>query len=141
MRPSWNYVLALRYHHDTLVELRPNIEAPPQNLTRRVHGITSMWWGTTMSSHYRGHGIMSYPNLIHALPTNHEFPMHTNSMSFHINNQSSNISHAKLTTNSLIPTHNIRSTCISTLSMFKTKQTSQSNNQQHSYKEKSKNPS
>jgi len=50
-------------------------------------------------------------------------------MSFRINNQLSNISHAKLNTNSLVPTHNIRSTCISTPFMFKTKQTNQSNNQ------------
>jgi len=27
--PSWNYVLALRHHHDTRVELRPYVEAPP----------------------------------------------------------------------------------------------------------------
>jgi len=83
--------------------IKSNNEAPPWTLTKRVHGITSIWWHTTMSSLYRGHGITSYPNLIHALATNHEFPMHTNNMSFRMNNQSSNISHAKLTTNSLIP--------------------------------------
>jgi len=67
MWPSWNYVLAVRHHHVTLVELRPNLEAPPWTLTsrfmklgpiaevppgtppRRAHGITSVRWGTTTS--------------------------------------------------------------------------------------------
>ena len=35
MWPTWNYVLALRHHHDTRVELRPYVEAPPRTLTTR----------------------------------------------------------------------------------------------------------
>jgi len=130
--PSWNYVLALRHHHITLVELRPDLEAPPWTLTsrfmelgpiseaplwtppRRAHGIMSIWSGTTTSPCYKGHGITSYTNLTHTLSTNHEVPMHTINMSFSINDQPSIISHDKLITNSLVPTHNIHSTCIST---------------------------
>jgi len=57
---------------------------------------------------------MSYTNLTHTLSTNHEVLMHTINMSFSINDQPSIISHAKLITNSFVPTYNIHSTCIST---------------------------
>ena len=89
--PSWNYVLALRHHHDTRVELRPYVEAPPWTptmrfielspigeappgtLIRRVHGITSNRWGTTMSSHYKSHGITPYSHIVYVSPTNQKF--------------------------------------------------------------------
>jgi len=121
-RPSWNYILVLRHHNITLVELRPDVEAPPWTLTsrfmeltppRRAHEIMSIWWGTTTSPRYKGHGITSYSNLTHTLSTNHEVPMHTINISFRIINQPSIISHAKFITNSLVPIHNIHSTCIS----------------------------
>jgi len=38
MKPSWNYVLAMRHHHETFVELRLGREAPPRN----PRGITSL---------------------------------------------------------------------------------------------------
>jgi len=105
MWPSWNYVLALRHHHDTRVELRPYVEAPPWTLTtrsmelspigeasletliRKVHGITSNRWGTTMSSHYKIHGIMPYSQFVHVSPNNQEVSIILMSC---INNQSYN---------------------------------------------------
>jgi len=63
---------------------------------------------------YKGHGITSYTTLTHTLPTNHEVPMHSINMSFSLHDQPSIISHAKLITNSLVHTHNIYGTCIST---------------------------
>jgi len=62
-----------------------------------------------MSPRYKGHGITSYSNLTYTLSTNYEVSMHTINMSFHINSQPSILSHAKLITNSLVPTHNIHS--------------------------------
>jgi len=46
MRP-WNYVLAVKHHHEAFVELCPGLETPPRGL----RGITSLHWGTTANSH------------------------------------------------------------------------------------------
>jgi len=80
--PSWNYVLALRHHHVNLVELRPDLEAPPWTLTlrfmelgsiieaplwtplRRAHEIMSIWWGTTMSPTTRVMGLCPTQTLL-----------------------------------------------------------------------------
>jgi len=35
-KPSWNYVLTMRHHHETFVELHSGCEAPPWALTKRV---------------------------------------------------------------------------------------------------------
>jgi len=73
--PLWNYVVALRHHHVTLVELRPDLEAPPWTLNsrfmelgpiteappwtppRKAHIIMSIWWGTTTSPTTRVMGM------------------------------------------------------------------------------------
>jgi len=90
----WNYVLALRHHHDTRVELRPYVKAPPWTpITRfmklspigkaplgtpirKVHGITSNRWGATKSSHYKSHGITPYPHFIRVPPTHQSGSSH-----------------------------------------------------------------
>jgi len=78
--PSWNYVLAVRHHHDTRVELRPYVEAPPGTPLKRVHGITSNRWGATKRSHYKSHGITPYPHFIHVPPTKSGSSHNTNIM-------------------------------------------------------------
>jgi len=89
--PSWNYVLPLRHHHELspsmFMELSPIDEAPPITPTRKVHGIMSIRWGTTMSSHYKSHGITPYSHFVHVSPTNQKVPIIIISC---INNQSYN---------------------------------------------------
>ena len=80
--PSWNYVLALRHHHVTLVQLCPDLKAPPWTLTsrfmelgpiaeappwtppRRAHGIMSTWWDTTTNPATRVMGLRPTQTLL-----------------------------------------------------------------------------
>ena len=57
---TWNYVLISRYHRELLF--------------KRVHRIMSIRWGTTMSSHYKSHGITPYSHIEHVSPTNQKSP-------------------------------------------------------------------
>jgi len=144
-KPSWNYVLSLHVAPPwtltmRFMELRPLDKAPPWTPPRRIHGITSIRWGTTMSSHYKSHRITSYPYLVHVLPTNHRVSMHTNLMSVYIDNQPYKHISYQAHTNSSVTAHNIHNTCIFTPFMFKIEQISQSSNQQQLCKENSNNP-
>jgi len=62
------------------MELSPLDEAPPGTPNRKVHGITSISWGTTMNSHYKSHGITSYSDFVYVSPTNKRVPINTNIM-------------------------------------------------------------
>jgi len=80
--PAWNYVFWFRHHHELsprgFMELSPIGEAPPETPIRRVHGITSIRWETTMSPPYKSHGITSYSYFVLASPTNQKAPMNIN---------------------------------------------------------------
>jgi len=71
-KPSWNYVLTMRHHHELppkrVMELRPDHEAPPWDLTKRFMKLRPK----------------PYQN--HASPTQHRIFMHTNLMPIYITN-------------------------------------------------------
>ena len=112
---SWNYVLTMRHHHTTIVELYPD------------------QWGTTMRSHLEINGITSWPYQKSCLTNQRNIIMHAQLMPTSIINHPF-MFHAKIIPNSPISSHDSPKTCIFTTFMLKIEKISQSCHQQQIYK-------